>query len=114
MSVGRVIEGRDMNSTNARSTFTNESGVIATTSRGMLWLAWNTIRLPVLAVLTVLEPFVCTALTLLAVFGIFFALFFEFLIRLSHFPFWMMMGFAVGCALLQMLYYLLIRLFSFR
>jgi hypothetical protein len=82
--------------------------------RMALRLAWHSIRLPVLATLIMLEPFVSIVLSALTVLGIFFALFFRFLIRLPHFPFWMMLGISIGFATILMLYYGIIRILSSR
>jgi hypothetical protein len=79
-----------------------------------LRVAWHSIRLPILAVLVVLEPFVCVVLSALTVLGILSALFNRFLLRLPHFPFWMMLGVSVGCATLLLMYYGIIRILSGR
>jgi hypothetical protein len=79
-----------------------------------LRLAWHSVRLPILAVLVVLEPFVSIVLSALTILGIFFALFFRFLVRLAHFPFWMMLGISVGCATLLLVYYGIIRILTGR
>lgn len=75
---------------------------------------WHAIRLPVLALLIVLEPIVRTLLILASVLGLFTALFFEFLSALSAFPFWEMLALSAGAALVLLGYYGLIRLFSLR
>ncbi len=77
-----------------------------------LRLAWQAIRLPVFAFLVILEPVARVVLCALALLGVLMAFFFEYLTTLPNFPFWGMLGFAVGCALLLALYYGLIRLFS--
>ena len=82
--------------------------------RGALRLTWRTIRLPALALLTTLQPFVCGLLSLLAILGVLTALFWEFVVQPPHFPFWIVLGVSVGLALLQIPYCLLIRLFSAR
>lgn len=87
---------------------------LLTASRGALRFVWNAIRMPVLSLLVVLEPVVCGVLSALAVLGVLVALFFEFVVRLPDFPFWMMLGLATGLAALLVPYYLLIRLFSTR
>lgn len=77
-----------------------------------LWILWQVVRLPVLAVLLVLEPFVSLILTAFGFLGIVVALILRFSGDLPHFPFWLMMAFAIGAILLLMAYNLLIRLFS--
>ena len=96
----------------ARAAQIDQSNVVATVAWGTLRLTWHAVRLPVLAVLTVMEPFVSGTLSAIAVLGIFFSFFFEYLIRLPHFPFWLMLGMSAGFALLLLPYHLLIRLFS--
>jgi hypothetical protein len=71
------------------------------TVRTSLRLSWNAFRLPTLAVVLLLEPLVCGLLSALAVFGVLCALFFEFVVRSPHYPFWLMIP-----------YYLVVRLLS--
>lgn len=80
------------------------------TQRG-LWLAWQSVRLPVLAFLITLEPVVRFTLFTVALLGLLTALFFKAL-GTPHFPFWGMVGFSVGCTLLLMVYYALMRMLS--
>lgn len=81
---------------------------------GLTRFGWNVIRLPIIATLTVVEPVVRTALAGIALLGIATALFSEFVVRAPNFPFWPMIGVSVGSALLLMLYYALMRVFSTR
>jgi hypothetical protein len=75
-------------------------------------IGWVLVRLPVLALLVVLEPFACGLLWLFATFGILGALFYRFLVHDPRFPFWPALGLSVGMALLAGAYYGLIRLFG--
>jgi hypothetical protein len=75
-------------------------------------LIWQIVRLPVLAVLLVLEPFVNLVLTAFGFLGIVVALILEVSGDLPHFPFWLMMAFSVGAILLLMAYHALIGIFS--
>jgi peptidoglycan/LPS O-acetylase OafA/YrhL len=79
---------------------------------GVLWILWQVVRLPVLAVLLVLEPFVSLALTGFGFLGLAVALILKFSGDLPHFPFWWMMAFSVGAILLLMVYHALIGIFS--
>lgn len=79
---------------------------------GVLWAVWQVVRLPVLAVLLVLEPFVSLILTAFGFLGIMIALILKFSGDLPHFPFWLMMAFSVGAILLLMAYHALIQIFS--
>jgi hypothetical protein len=78
----------------------------------VLWFLWQVVRLPVLAVLIVLEPFVSLFLAGFGFLGIVMALILKFSGDLLHFPFWLMMAFSVGSILLLMAYHTLISLFS--
>jgi hypothetical protein len=79
---------------------------------GALWLAWQAIRLPISATLIVLEPVVRFILTAATLLGILMAFFFKLSRAAPHFPFWGMLGFSVGCAVLLMAYHAIVRLFS--
>ena len=78
----------------------------------ILWILWQVVRLPVLAVLVVLEPFVSLVLTGFGFLGIVMALILKLSGDLPHFPFWLTMTCSVGAILLLMAYHLLIRIFS--
>lgn len=78
----------------------------------ILRILWQVVRLPVLAVLIVVEPFVSLILTGFGFLGIVVALILKFSGDLPHFPFWMMMAFSVGSIMLLMAYHTLINLFS--
>lgn len=78
----------------------------------ILWILWQVVRMPVLAVLVVLEPFVSLVLTGFGFLGIVMALILKFSGDLPHFPFWLTMTFSVGAILLLMAYHLLIGIFS--
>jgi hypothetical protein len=78
----------------------------------VLWILWQLVRLPILAVLLVLEPFVSLILTAFGFLGIVVALIIRFSGDLPHFPFWLMMTFSIGAILLLMVYHALIGVFS--
>lgn len=82
--------------------------------RGLARFSWNVVRLPIVATLAVLEPVVRTILAGIALLGILTALFSEFVVRAPNFPFWPMIGVSVGSALLLMVYYAVMRVFSAR
>src|SRR6185437_12236916 len=79
---------------------------------GVLWVLWQVVRLPVLAVLIVFEPFVSLILTAFGFLGIAVALILRFSGDLPHFPFWTMTAFSIGALLLLMGYHALIGVFS--
>jgi hypothetical protein len=82
------------------------------TGRGhVLRFTWHTVRLPALAFLITILPVVQMILSAVALLGVLTALFFKFL-GAPSFPFWGMLGFSLGCTLLLIAYYGLMRLFS--
>ena len=98
-----------MNTFTAPSEALRPTTVLATTSRAAMRWTWHAVRLPTLTLLLVLEPLVRVTLTTLAMLGLFTALFFEYVIRLPHFPFGLMLSISAGFGLLLLPYYLLIR-----
>jgi hypothetical protein len=101
-----------MNSVFSRDNASESPHWLGIAGRGALRVTWHAIRLPALTLLVVMEPLICRALTLLAILGVLTACFWEFFARQSHFPFWTVLGISVGVGMLQIPYYLLIRLFS--
>lgn len=79
---------------------------------GLLWLLWQAIRLPALALLKILEPVVCTLLVAAAFLGTMTALFWKFAANRPHFPFFGVLALSVGCFILVSVYQGLILLFS--
>ena len=76
---------------------------------GLLWLVWQAVRLPAVALLLLLEPFVSLVLTGLGMAGVLVAIILKCSGDVPHFPFWGMMACSIGCALLLMAYHALIR-----
>lgn len=74
--------------------------------------AWTALRLPILALLVVLEPVIRVVLAGFALLMTLTALFFACLRSLSDFPFWGMLGVAIGAFGLLAAYYAVVRLFS--
>lgn len=79
---------------------------------GVLVILWTIVRLPIYALLVLLEPLIGTGLCVIGLLLVSAAFFFRFFSSLPHFPFWGMLCGGVSCVLLLMFYYLLIRLFS--
>lgn len=77
-----------------------------------LWILWQIVRVPALAVLLVLEPFVSLVLTAAGFVGIVVAVILEFSGDLPRFPFGEMMAFSIGALLLLMAYHALIGIFA--
>lgn len=73
---------------------------------------WTLLRLPVLALLVILEPVVRLVLAGFALLMTLTAFFWGALLGLSAFPFWGMLALAIGAWLLLGFYYALVRLFS--
>lgn len=78
----------------------------------VLWVLWQVVRLPVLAVLLVLEPFVSLVLTAFGFLGIVVALILKLSGDLPHFPFWLMTAFSISAILVLMAFHALIGIFS--
>ena len=83
-------------------------GVLA----GVLWLIWQAIRLPLLALLKILEPIISTVLAAAALLGTLTALFWKLASDRAHFPFFGVLALSIGCFLLLTLYHGAIRLLS--
>ena len=83
-------------------------GVLA----GLLWLTWQAIRVPALALLVILEPIVSTVLVAAALLGTLTALFWKLASSRPDFPFLGVLALSVGCFLLLTLYHGAIRLLS--
>lgn len=79
---------------------------------GVLWLIWQAIRLPMLALLTILEPIVSTVLAAAALLGVLTALFWKLASNRPDFPFFGVLALSVGCFLLLTLYHGVMRLLS--
>jgi hypothetical protein len=81
-------------------------------ARSILWVIWHVVRLPALALLLVLEPFVSLILTGFGFLGIVVACILKFSGDLPHFPFWLMMALSICAILALMAYQALVRLLS--
>lgn len=72
--------------------------------RAVVELAWQAVRVMLLAVMLTLEPLVWCMLSVLALVSALTAFFFELSGVVPDFPFWLIVGFAVGCTLVLMVY----------
>jgi hypothetical protein len=77
----------------------------------VLRFTWNAVRLPALAFLITLLPVAQILLSTVALLGLLTAFFFKFL-GPQNFPFWGMVSLSLGCSLLLIAYYGLVRLLS--
>lgn len=75
-------------------------------------LIWHAVRMPALAFLLLLEPFVRLVLFGLGAVSLIAALFFKFFTGVPNFPFIGVLSFSIGCVLGLALYYALIRLLA--
>lgn len=80
---------------------------------GLLWILWQGVRIPALALLVILEPIVRLILAGAALLLVLTALFYR-LIGMPRFPFWTMLALGIASMLLLALYYGLLRLLSAR
>lgn len=69
---------------------------------------WHLLRLPVVAVLGILQPIVSLVLGTLAALGLLMTIFFK-LVGPSSFPFWTMMALSLGCFFVLVVYEALVR-----
>ena len=79
---------------------------------GLLWLAWQAIRLPILTLLVMFAPIVNFALSALALVVALTAFFWKLSDSRPGFPFWSILVASLACVLLLALYHTLIRLLS--
>jgi hypothetical protein len=98
-----------MNTPTTRAAFWRASSRI---SQSTLGFALHATHLTVFAVLAVFEPIIRVTLSLLAILMICVSLFNRYVIRTTHFPFWLMMGLSAGCAAILVLYYRLMRILA--
>ena len=85
---------------------------IASIGRGLLWLVWQALRLPILVLLIAIEPIVRVALSWISLLAIIVALVFESSGVAPTFPFWGMIAFSISCILALAAYYALLCLLS--
>lgn len=86
--------------------------VLPSVAVGAAQIVWLLVRLPILAVLLVLEPLMSLVLTAVAVFGFAAAVILRLAENLSHFPFWGMVTFSGGSLLALTGYRALVGIFS--
>lgn len=79
---------------------------------GLFWIVWQAVRLPVLALLTILEPIVSTVLVAAALLGTLTAFFWKLTSDRPDFPFFGVLALSVGCFLLLGLYHGVIHFLS--
>jgi len=91
--------------TDSRPTIAAELG------RCVLWVVWQSIRLPLFLFLLVLEPVVTFVLGALALLGVLTALFWK-LFGPPNFPFFLMLGISLGFELALIVYRKLLRLLA--
>jgi hypothetical protein len=85
---------------------------IRSVATGGLRLAWDVVRLPLLAVLSLLAPLVQTVCAGLMLIGVVVSIPFRISAAGPHFPFWHMIGISFGFGAFVIVYYGLIRLLS--
>jgi hypothetical protein len=88
--------------------------VLAGVLVGLLWIAWQAIRWPILSLLIVLEPIVRVTLCAFALLGTLTALFWRFAVDPPGFPFFTILLLSLACVPLLALYYTLLRVFAGR
>ena len=98
----------------ARGEFSGQRESITAVDIAMaaLSLLWQSIRIPIFAVLRLAEPLIRLMLGVLGLLSMLAAVFYKFFSALAHPPFWSLVGFGVACGLALLLYEALLRLFS--
>lgn len=81
---------------------------------GVLWVLWQAVRWPTLALLIVLEPLVRVILCGLALLGVLTAFFWQFVVHPPGFPVFTTLGLSLACVPLLALYYAVLRFLSGR
>src|SRR5438477_6645592 len=79
---------------------------------GVLWVTWAVIRLPILALLVILEPLILLLRAGSALLITLTAFFFKLVTPHDPVPRWGMLGIAVGGVMILAVYYALLRLLS--
>jgi len=90
----------------------DDRSFVAGLARGILWIVWHAVRIPILALLLILQPVVTLVLWGAALLGILTAFLFEFSSAAPNFPFWLIIAISVGCAVLVMAYQALLNFLS--
>jgi hypothetical protein len=80
-----------------------------TAARYLAWMIWRLVRLPLLALLILLEPFVRTILSGVSLLGIVSTLVFKTVASSRGFPLWGTLTLSLGCMMVLMGYYTVIR-----
>ena len=101
-----------MKTANDRFSATGEGNVIADMFCGALMIIWGVIRVPILVVLSFLEPFVRFVLIGIAFLSVLVALVSKGSSAPPPIPFWVMMCISLGCLMLVPAYHFLLRLFA--
>lgn len=101
-----------MKTTNNRFSTTGDGNDIADVFCGALMIIWGVIRVPILVVLSFLEPFVRFVLIGIAFLSVLVALVSKGSNAPPPIPFWVMMCISLGCLMLVPAYHFLLRLFA--
>lgn len=100
-----------MRTTSASAAIPEEGSIAGDLARGVLGFLWNAIRVPILFCLLILEPFVRVVLSGAALLGVITAFIYKGS-AVPHDPFWFLIWMSLGCVVVLVVYYGLIRLFS--
>lgn len=89
-------------------------GILYTCMRTLLLIVWVAIRIPVVTLMIILEPFVTIYLMGFATIGVLTCILNYLFLQFPHFPYGLMLSISIGSALLLMPYYALMRILSKR
>lgn len=101
-----------MKTANDRFSTTGDGSVIANMFCGAWMIIWGVIRVPILVVLSFLEPFVRFVLIGVAMLSVLVALVSKGSTAPPPIPFWVMTCISLGCVMLVPAYHFLLRLLS--
>jgi hypothetical protein len=107
--IALVRQGAVVNTLYSRSEAASSRSAWGTAGLAVLRGVGHLLRLIVFAPLAILEPVIRVVLSTLAVLGFATCAFYKLAGPAHHFPFGLMIGFSVGCSVLLVLYYMLMR-----
>lgn len=110
--IGPRLKREAMHRSRAPAAMKNEGSTAACIARCLLRFAWGAVRLPIFSLLLIFEPIVRLVLSWLTLLAVLTAFLFEFSGAAPSFPFWGMISFSVGCALVLTAYYALLSMLS--
>jgi len=110
--IGPRLKREAMHRSRAPVSMKAQGSTAVRVARCLLRIAWDVVRLPILSLLLIFEPIVRLVLSWLTLLAVLTAFLFKFSGAAPSFPFWGMILFSVGCALVLSAYYALLSMLS--